>query len=256
VQPIDVDSWNDSRNTATLKPHTDLSTSQPPAHSRERSLNKPILACLVANVPSFDIRQNGSLSPRFASGRATAGSSGGDNIADLKPMPYGHHRQTSIVHGIPHSRSGSAASSTSSPLSPQMIAAAGGTTPDISSMGRVEIDAGSPLSNMSGNSFSTATTLVSTAATENSAGSITQKRVERMHSGRTRREHGHHHSHSRHHHKEDTKTVGEYALHVLFTSVSRLPVLSVLLSHTFSLLPRRRRRLTNALLPPSIQSLR
>jgi hypothetical protein len=234
VQPIDVDSWNNSRNTATLKPHTDLLTSRPPAHSREGSLNKPIPACLVANVPSLDTRQNGSLSPRFASGRARAGSSGGDNIADPKPMPYGHHRQTSIVHGIQHSRSGSVASSTSGPLSPQMIAAAGGTTPDASNMARVEIDAVSPLSNMSGNSFSTATTMVSeksTAATENSAGGVTQKRVERMHSGRTRREHGHHHSHSRHHHKEDTKTVGEYALHVLFTSVSRLPAQTLFSTH-------------------------
>ncbi|RDW69544.1 cell morphogenesis protein-like protein PAG1 [Coleophoma cylindrospora] len=46
--------------------------------------------------------------------------------------------------------------------------------------------------------------------------SSSQKRVERMHSGKSRRD-GHHHSHSRHH-KEELKTVGEYALHVLFTS--------------------------------------
>jgi len=39
-----------------------------------------------------------------------------------------------------------------------------------------------------------------------------------MHSGQGRREHGHHHSHSRHHYREEAKPVGEYALHVLFTS--------------------------------------
>jgi hypothetical protein len=80
------------------------------------------------------------------------------------------------------------------------------------------------MSNMaSGSSFSSTTTLgperVSTS-TENSNYTATQKRVERMHSGRSRREHGHHASHSRHHHKDEVKTVGEYALHVLFTSVS------------------------------------
>ncbi|KAF3767414.1 hypothetical protein M406DRAFT_274941 [Cryphonectria parasitica EP155] len=51
------------------------------------------------------------------------------------------------------------------------------------------------------------------SATEASTNS---RKLERIHSGR-RRDHSHHHSHSRHH-KEDQKTVGEYALHVLFTS--------------------------------------
>jgi hypothetical protein len=44
--------------------------------------------------------------------------------------------------------------------------------------------------------------------------------LERMQSGRSRREPAHHHSHSRHHHEERVKNVSEYALHVLFTSVS------------------------------------
>jgi len=50
-------------------------------------------------------------------------------------------------------------------------------------------------------------------------GSATRK-VERMHS-KSRRDHGHQHSHSSKHrkdHHEDQKTVGEFALHVLFTS--------------------------------------
>lgn len=45
---------------------------------------------------------------------------------------------------------------------------------------------------------------------------MTQRRLERMHS-RSRREHAAHQSHSRPH-RDDQKTVGEYALHVLFTS--------------------------------------
>ena len=73
-----------------------------------------------------------------------------------------------------------------------------------------------------GGSFSSSTTLVSDrgyTATENSINTLTQRRVERMHSGKSRRDHGRHPSHSRHH-KEELKTVSEYALHVLFTSVS------------------------------------
>lgn len=49
------------------------------------------------------------------------------------------------------------------------------------------------------------------------------RNLERIHSER-RRGHSHHHSHSRHH-KDDQKTVGEYALHVLFTSVRGSPLL-------------------------------
>jgi hypothetical protein len=236
VQPIDVDSRNNSRNATTLKPHADLSTSRPPAHSREGSLNKPVSAGLIASATPLDIRQNGALSPRFATGRTRAGSFGGDNFADLKSMPYGHHRQTSIVHGVQHPRSGSVAGPISSPLSPQMIAAAGGAASDVTNMARIEIDATSPLSIMSANSsFSTATTMVSEKSTAVESGSTTtQKRVERMHSGRTRRENSHHHSHSRHYHKEDTKTVGEYALHVLFTSVSSLFILCLNSSLTYT----------------------
>jgi hypothetical protein len=129
-----------------------------------------------------------------------------------------HHRQTSIVHGFQHSRNGSFASSTS-PLSPQMIAAAGA---DASSMG--ESSFASTISSMTSSaSFNSSTTLVPervSPVAEGTTNTLTQKRVERMHSGRSRRDHGHHPSHSRHHYKEELKTVGEYALHVLFTSVS------------------------------------
>ena len=103
-----------------------------------------------------------------------------------------------------------------------MIAAAGGERSDASNMGDSSFS--STMSSMtSGTSFSSNATLVperSSSAADNYTS--TQKRVERMHSGRSRRDHGHHHSHSRHHHKEELKTVGEYALHVLFTSVSLL----------------------------------
>lgn len=142
----------------------------------------------------------------------------GNRLADSKS----HHRQTSIVHGIQHSRNGSYASS-NSPLSPQIIAAAGGERPD-AFMGDPAFASAMSMSslNSGASSFTSNSTLVpDRGSTATDVTSNTQKRVERMHSGRSRRDHGHHHSHSRHH-KGELKTVGEYALHVLFTSVSTL----------------------------------
>lgn len=199
------------------------------------------------------LQQSSNTSPRLQAGTKRAGA------LDRADSPYGHHRQTSIVHGYQHSRNGSVASTSSSPLSPQIIAAAGGL-----GSGGLEGD-----SNMAENNstFSASTaTLVpdrSSPATENNA----QKRVERMHSGKSRRDHSRHnsrshshshsHSHSRHHHKEEHKTVGEYALHVLFTSVSRprLPK-KLLLMKEHSLLRKPRKRLANASLYLSTQNHR
>ncbi|KAG9241551.1 cell morphogenesis protein-like protein PAG1 [Calycina marina] len=69
-------------------------------------------------------------------------------------------------------------------------------------------------------SFNSNSTLVAADRTSPAADGITltQRKLERMHSGKSRRDYGHHPSSSRHHHKEELKTVGEYALHVLFTS--------------------------------------
>lgn len=132
-----------------------------------------------------------------------------------------HNRQTSIVHGIQHSRNGSFASPTGL-LSPQMIASAGAERPDVSLPGDSSFVSTSP--NMASSStFSSSATLVperiSSATDSNTS---PQARVERIQSGGKGRRggHGHHRSHSRHHYKEELKTVGEYALHVLFTSVS------------------------------------
>jgi hypothetical protein len=56
----------------------------------------------------------------------------------------------------------------------------------------------------------------SASATDVPSYGATQRKVERMHS-KSRRDHPNHHSHSSRH-RDDQKTVGEYALHVLFTS--------------------------------------
>ena len=154
-----------------------------------------------------------------------------ERVVDPKAAAYGHHRQTSIVHGIQHSRNGSLASPATSPLSPQMIAAAGAgasLAPDRSDMhafARLEGEAGSgsrPPTAMSG-STEVGVPMVperTSSATDASGAPQTRPKLERMHSGRSRRDHSQHRSHSSRH-REDQKTVGEYALHVLFTSVGR-----------------------------------
>ena len=206
--PLDFDVWN-----ATLKPSTNPNISKSTPDARDPTVQTQTQtspAGLTAKSSSADLQsQPSNISPRLPPG---------SRLTDSKA----HHRQTSIVHGIQHSRNGSFSSSSASPLSPQIIAAAGGDRLDAFNMG--DSPFAPPLSSMtSGASFSSSTTLVperASTATENNNHMLTQKRVERMHSGRSSRDHRHHHSHSRHHHKEELKTVGEYALHVLFTSVS------------------------------------
>ncbi|KEY74238.1 hypothetical protein S7711_00396 [Stachybotrys chartarum IBT 7711] len=162
----------------TLRPAaTDTRPSHLNAHSRNPS------------IENQSQQPPGLTSPRLHRSQSRVGLGGVvERVVDPKSAVYGHHRQTSIVHGIQHSRNGSLASSTSSPLSPQMIAAAGVglDRPDMQSV----------------------------AARLDAEG---QRKTERMHS-RSKREHGHNVSHSSRLHRDDQKTVGEYALHILFTS--------------------------------------
>lgn len=205
VTPIDFDIWN---ATQALKPSSTPTFSRFSTDVRgPPSLQTSPAGFAIRTLPSDPQSQPFNLSPRLLSGRGLTESKA-------------HHRQTSIVHGIQHSRNGSFASASSSPLSPQMIIAAG---TDASVMGDTSF--GTSLAGMaSGSSFSSSTSTVVpdrvTSAVENGSYHSTQKRVERMHSGRSSRDHRHHHSHSRHH---ELKTVSEYTLHVLFTSVSSLP---------------------------------
>lgn len=208
------------------------------AHSRESSLEKLQAGALPASSPSQPQSHNHqqhhqqppsqqhspSSAPRSqppASRSALGGAF--DRIIDSRGT-YGHHRQTSIVHGIQHSRNGSRASSSSSPLSPQIIAAAGtGLTPERADMhpyGDVAI-ASRPSTAMSGASLTPGPQIPerTSSAADSSANAFTQRKLERMHSGKGKRDHAHHHSHSSRHHRDEQKTVGEYALHVLFTSV-------------------------------------
>ncbi|KAI1434439.1 cell morphogenesis N-terminal-domain-containing protein [Xylaria sp. CBS 124048] len=217
----DTDTWENTLKPLPLDPITSRTT----AHSRDSSLETIPPGGLIG-IPE---------SPRFASGpgispviRAAASRSGIgtiiERVVDPKAATYGHHRQTSIVHGIQHSRNGSFSAS-SSPLSPQMIAAAGAgfllERPDMSGISRqeAEVSAGSrPPTALSGSrNMSSTHSLEKTAPVEMSNNALTQRKVERAHS-KNRREHVHHQSHSSRYAREEQKTVGEYALHVLFVS--------------------------------------
>ncbi|KAF2968436.1 hypothetical protein GQX73_g5160 [Xylaria multiplex] len=221
------DDDNDAReNTLKPLPH-DSAISRAIAHSRESSLEK-LQSGGLAGIPESPRSTLSSVAPgaRAAASRAGIGTII-ERVIDPKAAAYGHHRQTSIVHGIQHSRNGSLSSS-SSPLSPQMIAAAGAgflpERPDMPIIAQQEVDisAGSrPPTALSGSTALSSTHPLerTSSASEMNNGAlthtVTQKKVERMHS-KTRRDHVHHHSHSSRH--EQQKTVGEYALHVLFTS--------------------------------------
>ena len=108
-----------------------------------------------------------------------------------------------------------------------MIAAAGAAMadrPDPYTVLRIDDE---PALSRPGTSLSSAATLTSmpqvpeTALPDSSSYSATTRRVgvERMQGAKGRRDHSHHQSNPSRHHKDDQKTVGEYALHVLFTSV-------------------------------------
>ncbi|KAI1201320.1 cell morphogenesis N-terminal-domain-containing protein [Nemania serpens] len=217
----DDDVWE---NTLKPLPH-DSAVSRAIAHSRESSLEK-LQSGGLAGIPE---------SPRSAvssvpSIRTVTSRAGFDTIieraVDPKAAAYGHHRQTSIVHGIQHSRNGSLSSS-SSPLSPQIIAAAGaGFLSEMPMVARQESDISAnsrPPTALSGSTALSSihplekTLSISDMNSSPLAHISTQKKVERMHS-KTRRDHGHNHSYSSRHTRDDQKTVGEYALHVLFTS--------------------------------------
>ncbi|KAI1174610.1 cell morphogenesis N-terminal-domain-containing protein [Nemania sp. FL0916] len=218
----DNDVWE---NTLKPLPH-DSTVSRAIAHSRESSLEK-LQSGALAGIPESP---RSAISPVTQGARAPLSRAGIDaiieRIIDPKAAAYGHHRQTSIVHGIQHSRNGSLSSS-SSPLSPQMIAAAGaGFLPDMPMAARQDADASMvsrPPTALSGSTaMSSAHPLERTLSISEISNSTvtpgtTQKKVERMHS-KTRRDHVHNHSHSSRHTRDDQKTVGEVALHVLFTS--------------------------------------
>ena len=164
-----------------------------------------------------------------SSARSPASASNG-GTERKKSVTNGHYRQGSKLQGpYHHSRNASFVNSpATSPLSPQPTggtAANAGLASDFTSLtmiyhGAHEHRAADSSSGTVDGSMHTSST--STLVGDRDAGDIqntmlTQRRIDRTHSSRTRREHGHQRSQSR---QQEQKTVGEYALHHLFNSVS------------------------------------
>ena len=148
---------------------------------------------------------------------------------------YEHHRQTSIVHGVPqHSRNPSLSNSTNlSHRNPQPISNGlaqtnfSGETSSFTSLSAETSDLYSNVSlsstaNSSMQSYSSNSTLLSDREVVEAADNmITQKRIDRVQTSKPRNDHSR--SQSKHQNPLEQRPVGEYALHHLFNSVSQKP---------------------------------
>ncbi|KAL8657658.1 MAG: hypothetical protein Q9226_001688 [Calogaya cf. arnoldii] len=176
----------------------------------------------TANVPNNSAGQPAAqaMSPRSQSSAATARSPTGPNSGiERRPSVTQTFHYTNKSHGgYSHVRNASFVNSpATSPLSPHVTSADHAImamthhgTPDLRPKE-------SPLGLTNG---SVSLTTSSSADRENADSSLpgsAQKRMDRTNNVRPRRAHSHKTTHPRQHH-QDQKTVGEYALHHLFTS--------------------------------------
>ncbi|KAL3454304.1 cell morphogenesis N-terminal-domain-containing protein [Aspergillus insuetus] len=211
------------------------STPSSTVHSREtsavrgRALDPSALAPATLQPQGNRRGHSHSKSPETTSVRSNPGY---DAPLERRPSnSYGHHRQTSIVHGIQHSRNPSFAASTTStsPLSPELIASlsrSGGVEQEGAGSGRLEHpDMHSshqtpPANGTASHNLQGMLSTIEDRDTDDvqdgaSPVSVAHRRMNSA--GKPWRERSHSRSHSRHHQSE-SKTVGEYALHHLFNS--------------------------------------
>ncbi|KAL8944905.1 MAG: hypothetical protein Q9211_000436 [Gyalolechia sp. 1 TL-2023] len=159
------------------------------------------------------------LSPRSQSSAATARSPLGPNAAlERRPSVQGYHHNNRSHGGHQHVRNASFVNSpATSPLSPQI------TPAEYVGMTLVHHGApdprlkDSPASTGNGSSPLSGNPAGEIDVSDGNPAALLQKRVDRAHGGKPRQGHSHQRTHSRPHHQEQ-KTVGEYALHHLFTS--------------------------------------
>lgn len=206
-----------------LHHHSDFPapSSAPSAPSREPSVTRG----RAPTVSSQRGRSSRSQTPVVAISRERPSPDAGvERKLERKPsQSYGHHRNTSIVHGIQHSRNTSFVNSpATSPLSPQIIAAAGGTNgldgPFMMPQDELaELPANiSPSGSNGGARYGTGPPSVSGDYRSYNEQQYRgePRRLERTDSLRIKQPHVR--SQSRHHHG---RTVGELALHHLFNAV-------------------------------------
>lgn len=192
----------------------------PTALPRGRLPGLPNVSTYSTGQAAFQV-----LSPRSQSSAATARSPLGPNggLERRPSMTQGYHHNNRSHGGYQHARNASFVNSpTTSPLSPM-------TTP-AEYVGMTMIHHGAPDGRVrespSGTVKGSSPLSPSVASDKDSLNGTptgsSQKRVDRAHTGKSRRGQSHQRTHSRQHHGEQ-KTVGEYALHHLFTSVCPSP---------------------------------
>jgi furry protein family len=242
----------------------------PILHSRESSARGRAADVSALSLPTLQPQpqhgrrgQSHSKSPESAVARPGIAYEGG--LERKSSASYGHHRKTSIVHGIQHSRNTSFANSSStSVLSPDILTSVGlgssNTTAPRSEPtlpvlpDRLEQPEppsySSPGSNAPGIVQSGGLTTIEDDDQGESLNGQPKSFAHRkmLSNGKAQWDHSRSRSHSKHPHQE-SKTVGEYALHHLFNSVcisSFGGCHSLGLTTSFSSLARRKVRLTNA----------
>ena len=230
MQPVKGRSAGSTNNTFPLPHHG--STAQPEPRNFEETLNQPplrdpiisrgrppgttnVLTNLVSQ-PAVQI-----MSPRSQSSAATARSpTGPDGALERRPsMNQPLHYANKSHGGYSHVRNASFVNSpATSPLSPHI------TTADYASMTMIHHGTSdlrpkeSPRSLINGPNPLTPGSTIDREYGDGGLPALSQKRVDRTNNSRPRRAHSHKGTRSRQHH-QDQKTVGEYALHHLFTSV-------------------------------------
>ena len=208
----------------------------PSQHKRDTSVSRGRIPILPANGSSnlhAQIQLPGrAVSPRVSPSNGEQSTRGG-GLERRPSANYGHHRQTSIVHGLPqHSRNSSLAKSPAlSHRSPQLPTSS--HTPNgflNDTLGFSPLFTSSPDFQPFMSPLSTGSSVLSTPSsitagaretTRDGNGSeatfSTQRKMDRKPSGKVKREHGN--SHTKH--QAEQVTVGECALQHLFHMVSR-----------------------------------
>ena len=158
-----------------------------------------------------------------------AGAVTSSGLERQQSLSYGHHRQTSIVHGMPHhSRNSSFANSPArSHRSPQTAGLYNGFSPEHLAFESMSDDPPDYVSTTSTSEVGTSS-LRSQSSTstlpedhgiiDQELSMLTQRRIERTPSVKPRREHGRSQSKN----QPEQISVGEYALHHLFNSVGQI----------------------------------
>lgn len=198
---------------ASRTPHSSAPHSREASTARGRAPDPSVLPSSGLQAPHSHRGNSHSKSPETSTGQPGPGYDGG--LERRQSNSYGHHRQTSIVHGIQHSRNPSHAAS-SNPLVPELMASlARNTGYGSDNDSAYQTPAGSGPSH-------TAQSPLGTIEDQDRGDIPHDNQANPLHrrmnsGGRQWREGSHSRSHSKHH--SESKTVGEYALHHLFNSV-------------------------------------